>query len=611
MSRFTLSSFPPNQDVFDSFYQDLSRRFVATPPNICQVDMLASSLQMMYAQTCGKCVPCRVGLGSLQDMLQSVLSGKAKPDTLASMEALTKTIKDSADCAIGTEAADFVLRGLKECAEDFLSHIKQKVCTSSRIHQTTVPCVAYCPAHIDIPGYISLIHEKRYDDAVKLIRKDNPFATACGYICEHPCEEKCRRKMMDMSLNIRVLKRFATDHAQNVSTPPCAEPTGKKIAVVGGGPGGLTAAYFLQLMGHQVTVFEKRKYLGGMLRYGIPNYRFPRVQLQKDLDAILSTGITIHTETEIDGLSDFIRLRQDYDAVFLSIGSQLDKKLKLEGEDSQGVISAIDFLAEMGDNHFSDLQGKKVVVIGGGNVTMDAARSAIRLGASVQIAYRRRKEDMTALPEEIEGAIAEGCEILELCAPARIETNEQKQVKALWLQPQIIGPYDAQNRPKPRNADLPEIHLDCDIIIMAVGQSTDSKRFGEAGLPLKWDNFQANETGIENFPGVFAGGDCVSGPATVIRAIAAGKSAAAHIDEYLGYRHLIGTDVEIPSTPFAPVGACGKVIPAQRPCEERKQDFELVELNLSLEEAMQESSRCLRCDHFGLGGLKGGRNNQW
>lgn len=259
-----------------------------------------------------------------------------------------------------------------------------------------------------------------------------------------------------------------------------------------------------------------------------------------------------------------------------------------------------------------DFAGEDVIVIGGGNVAMDAARSAIRLGAAkVRIVYRRRVSDMTALPEEVEGAVAEGCEMAELLAPVRIEVGENRQVDALWVQPQIIGQVK-NGRPAPRKAAVGEKRLACDRIIVAIGQDIETRPFEESGIPIRRGVIDAlNWSGIQDIPGVFAGGDCVTGPATVIRAIAAGKVAAANIDEYLGFHHPIETEVEIPKIRLDDRPACGRVNMTERNPVERKRDFALIEQGMSEEEASQEASRCLRCDHFGFGCFKGGRIERW
>jgi NADPH-dependent glutamate synthase beta subunit-like oxidoreductase len=474
--------------------------------------------------------------------------------------------------------------------------------------------VALCPAGVDIPGYISLVNEGRYADAVRLIRKDNPFPTACAYICEHPCEARCRRNMVDDALNIRGLKRYAVDHAGAVPQPKPAPATGKSIAVIGGGPGGLSAAYYLALMGHQVTVYEKQKQLGGMMRYGIPSYRLPRQQLDDEIASILSLGVEVHTGVKVGEDVTFAQLRQEHDCLYISIGAHTDKKTGIEGEDSLGVISAVELLRHIGDDEMPNFAGQNVVVIGGGNVAMDVTRSAIRLGAAkVTCVYRRRQADMTAQQEEVEGAIAEGAEVLTLQAPHRIESNAEGHVTALWTQPQIIGEMDAQGRPRPNTASVEPLRIPADIIIVAIGQGIESRALEESGIKVqRGGTLSANSsTQIPDMEGVFAGGDCVTGPATVIRAIAAGKAAAANIDEYLGFHHEIQADVKVPTPRCTDLRPRGRVNATERDASERKGDFQCIECGLTEEEAAQESSRCLRCDHFGYGNFKGGRVEKW
>lgn len=611
MSRLKIATKNVAGQTVERLYKDLERRIVASPPGICPVDLALNFLRLCHAQTCGKCVPCRVGLGQLADYLNQVLEGEATMETLGEIEKLAKVISNSADCAIGYEAANMVLRGLEGFRDDYVAHIKNGKCTN---HITqAIPCVALCPAGVDIPGYIALVNEGRYADAVRLIRKDNPFPTACALICEHPCEARCRRSMFDTAVNIRGLKRFAVDNAGVVPAPPCAAATGKRVAIVGGGPSGLSAAYFLSLMGHKCVVYEMKSKLGGMLRYGIPNYRFPRERLQEDIDCVLSTGVEVKYNTKIGENFSIKDLRDQYDAVYIAIGAHNDKKIGIEGEDSNNVMSAVELLDNIGNDNVPDFTGKTVAVVGGGNVAMDCVRSAVRLGAKrAIIAYRRRKEDMTALPEEVEGALEEGCELMELSSPVRIEADENSNAVALWVKPQIIGRMDEWGRARPSDSSKPEVRVACDIVIVAIGQGIESRHFEEAGMPVKRGNITAMDDGeIINIPGVFAGGDCVTGPATVIRAIAAGKVAAANIDEYLGYNHLISVDIDIPAASHADKPACGRVNLTNVPADERKCNFDHIECGMTLEEAEQESSRCLRCDHFGYGNFKGGRAEIW
>ena len=291
MSRLSIETPGRAETVVEGLYRDVERRISASPPGLCPVDMALSFLRLSHAQTCGKCVPCRIGLGQLTELLESVLDSTATPETIDLIEKTARVIQDTADCAIGYEAARMVLQGVQGFRDDYMSHVEHGRCLFGWNHP--VPCVALCPAGVDIPGYIALVRAGRYNDAVRLIRKDNPFPTVCGYVCEHPCEARCRRSMVDDAVNICGIKRFACDHATDMTPPPCAPSTGKRIAVIGGGPGGLSAAYFLSLMGHRVVVYDQRPQLGGMLRYGIPDYRLPQEKLDRDIEFILSTGIEV------------------------------------------------------------------------------------------------------------------------------------------------------------------------------------------------------------------------------------------------------------------------------------------------------------------------------
>ena len=610
MSRLSIITENKAQTTVEELYKDLERRISASPPGLCPVDLASSFLKMCHAQSCGKCVPCRVGLGQLEKLMEDVLDGNGTLETIDLIESTASSIFYSADCAIGYEAALMVLKGIKGFRNDFEEHVLRGRCICE-LNQP-VPCVSQCPAGVDIPGYVALVAEGNYADAVRLIRKDNPLPSVCGLICEHPCEVRCRRTLMDDPINIRGLKRFAVEHAGEVPVPEPAEATGKKVAVIGGGPGGISAAYYLRLMGHDVTIYEQRKQLGGMLRYGIPSYRLPRETLDREIEQLLSTGIHVKTGVTVGESPNILELRSQYDAVYIAIGAHTDRKIGIEGEDAEGVISAVELLRGIGDSQLPDFTGKDIIVIGGGNVAMDVARSAIRLGAKrLRIAYRRRREDMTAMPEEVEGAIAEGCELVELHAPLRIEEDAEGKVAALWVKPQIIGPV-VNGRPKPMDSGQPEVRLACDMVLVAIGQGIESKNFEKYGIPVKRGVIDAlNWSGVKDISGVFAGGDCVTGPATVIRAIAAGKVAAANIDEFLGYHHVISADVQIPKVRMDTRKSCARVNMKERSVCERVKDFQLIECGMTEEEAMQESRRCLRCDRFGFGSFKGGRVEQW
>ena len=610
MSRLEIPIPNKAQIVVEQLYKDFERRIEASPLGLCPIDMSKAFLELCHAQTCGKCVPCRVGLGELKKMIAGVLDGKATMETLDELKETALSIMESADCAIGYEAANMVYKGVVGFYDEYVSHIKTGRCRCN--YKQPVPCVSLCPAGVDIPGYIALVNEGRYEDAIRLIRKDNPFPTTCGFICEHPCEARCRRNIIDDSINIRGLKRMAAEFAGKVTPPKCQPSTGKRVAIVGGGPSGLTTAYYLQLMGHQAVVYEMLPKLGGMLRYGIPNYRLPKDRLDDDIDAILATGVQVRYHMRIGSDITIDDLRKQYDAALITIGASTDKKIGMEGEDADGVISAVRFLRDVGNNHAINLTGQEVCVVGGGNVSMDAVRTAVRLGAKkVTIAYRRRVADMTALPDEIEGAMAEGVEMATLKAPVRIETDDKQHVKGLWVRPQMIGAIK-DGRASVKSSGEADFMIPCTTVIVAIGQDIESKHFADAGVPVNRGVIQTERSGgFDLLPGVFAGGDCATGPSTVVKVIGAAKVIAANIDEYLGFHHTIQSEVEVPLPNMADRTPCGRVNMTEREACERRCDFDGVEVPMTEKECRQEASRCLRCDHFGYGILKGGRQIIW
>lgn len=608
MARLSVAPRAKDDSKFATFLDEYERRVEATPPGMCAVAMQLDLLRAGGCQTCGKCVPCREGIAHIETLLEEVLAFDAEPDVLEEIRARATVVRDTADCAIGWHAAEVLLAGLDSFKEEFENHVKQGKCREGVAQ--TVPCETLCPAHVNVPAYIALAGLGDYAGAIGMIRKDNPFPTACAFVCEHPCENRCRRTLIDAPINIRGIKKFAVDQlaADQVPTPAPAASTGKKVAIVGGGPSGLTCAYFCALMGHEVHVIEMRKQLGGMMRYGIPAYRFPRERLDEDIRAIVSAGnVTVHTECRIDA-EGMRRLSEEYDAVYVAIGAQGGKTLKLEGADAEGVMSAVDLLTKIGDDEYPDFTGKNVVVIGGGNVAMDCARTSVRAGAaSVTVAYRRRLEDMTALRAEIDSAMQEGVEMMTLQAPDHIEVEDGRAV-ALHTQPQFIGTVK-RGRPAPQKADKPLVRVPADVVLIAVGQDIESAPFEEAGMQADRTYFEADDglKSVGSLDNVFVGGDCQVGPKTVIIAIGAGKVAARNIDDYLGFDHELDCGVEVPPAAANWRQPCGRVNIVERPARERKGDFDAVEVEMSAEEAFQEARRCLRCDHFGCGVLDEGR----
>lgn len=608
MSKLYLSD-PSGYEVkMNEIARHFSHKVEVYPPGSCPLTLQLSMLQTAAGETCGKCVPCRDGLPLVARLMQKVLDGRATEKTLENIKMMATLIRDSADCAIGWNAADEVLKGLELFADEYRSHIENRKCQD--FIEQKVPCIYLCPAHVNIPGYIALVGKEDYAGAINLIRRDNPFPTACAMVCEHPCEERCRRKMLESPINIRALKKYAVDQvpADQVETPAPNPSTGKSIGVIGGGPSGLTAAYFLALMGHKVVVYETHDKLGGMLRYGIPNYRFPKDRLDEDIRAILNAGdieVVYHVTIGKDITIEEVQKR--HDAIYVAIGAQAGKTLRLPGADAKNVVSAVEILDQIGNGNLPDYTGKRVLVVGGGNVAMDCARSAVRCNAEeVSIVYRRRQKDMTALESEVESAVMEGIALVTLQAPVEIKKDAEGNCTALVTQPQMISAYRG-DRPAPKDASKPQQEFPADVIMIAVGQDIVSAPFEKFGIPANRGVLQAGlDTAVEGMPGVFTGGDCATGPATVIRAIAAGKVAAHNIDEYLGYHHTLTCDVTVPEPAENLRTFMGRTEIGERPAFIRKKDFEHVEELLTHEEAMQEAGRCLRCDHFGCGAMEGG-----
>ncbi len=588
-----------------------SSRMTSYPPGICPLIMYRSILQMSMNQSCGKCVPCRDGLVEAERMLRDILNGDATEETLVKLKELCTMISETADCAVGVVAANTVLDSLKDFADEYESHIQNRRCLENVVQ--TVPCMTLCPAHVDVPGYVAMIKKGDYAGAINVIRDRNPFPTACAMVCEHPCEKRCRRTIIDQPINIRGLKKYAVDQiaADQVKTPPANVKTGKSIGVVGGGPSGLTAAYFLALMGHSVEVYDEHQSLGGMLRYGIPEYRLPKARLDEDIRAILSAGdIAVHLSTKVGRDVSVEELRKKHDAVYLGLGAQLGNRMPVENVNCKNVIPAADFLQAVARGDKIDLTGKRVALIGGGNVAMDAARTAIRLHARTVHVFTRKRDDYTALESEIESAMQEGVRFRTLLSFLHLEADKENpdHIAAIWLQPQIVGEFDEFGLVTTEHSSEYPYRFVCDYLILGVGQRCDVADFEAAGIPVNRGRILADESCmIEGMDGVFSGGDCVTGPSTAINAIAAGQVAAHNIDEYLGYHHKIVCEAEVPPAKPNKCIPTGRAEIEERDPFERRRDFKHVEEPMTPEEAERESGRCLRCDHFGCGTMEGGR----
>ncbi len=598
-------------DRMDIALNKFKSRMTSYPPGMCPLVMYRSILQMSMNQSCGKCVPCRDGLTEAERLLRIILKGDGNRETLENLKKLCIMIADTADCAVGVVAANTILDSIDEFADEYESHINEQKCVGHSVQ--TVPCMTLCPAHVDVPGYVACIKNGDYEGAINIIRDRNPFPTACAMVCEHPCEKKCRRSIIDQPINIRGLKKYAVDQvsADSVPIPPANVKTGKTIGIVGGGPSGLTAAYFLALMGHSVEVYDEHEKLGGMLRYGIPEYRLPKARLDEDINAILAAGdIKVHTGVKIGRDVTVDELKSRYDALYLGLGAQLGNRMPVDNANCKNVIPAADFLQAVARGDEIDLTGKNVVLIGGGNVAMDAARTAVRLHAETVHVFTRKRDDYTALETEIESAMQEGVRFRTLLSFLHLEASEEdpENICAVWLQPQIVGEYDKLGFVTTEHSSAYPYRFKCDYLIMGVGQRCDVADFEAAGIPVERGRILADETCmIEGAEGVFSGGDCVTGPSTAINAIAAGQVAAHNIDEYLGYHHKIVCETNPPQAKPNKCIPTGRAEIEERDPFERRKDFKHVELPMTPEEAEREAGRCLRCDHFGCGSMEGGR----
>ena len=472
------------------------------------------------------------------------------------------------------------------------------------------PCSQRCPANIDIQGYIALIAAKKYREAVKLIKEKLPMPLSIGRICPHPCETVCRRNKVDKPVAINNLKRFVADYDLSTGHPyiPQKEPSkGKKVAIIGSGPAGLSASYYLAVKGYDVTIYEREEKAGGMLRYGIPEYRLPKDILDKEINLILSLGINIEYSKELG--KDFTiedLKRMDYSAVFLGLGAQKSMSLRVEGENTEGVESGIEFLHKVAEKkNVPNLTGKKVIVVGGGNTAMDAARTSLRLGASeVLVLYRRTKKEMPANDYEIEEAEEEGINFKYLSAPIKIKkSNSGLEVECIGMK---LGEPDASGRRRPIPIEGSNYTMQCDLLIKAIGQRPDLSSLRNEKLVSERDRLKANtETGATNDPFIFGGGDCVIGAATAVEAIAAGRKAAYSIDQYLTTGEINpytkefilskGNLEEIPDNFFNVYEKLPRVKMPTVKVEQRIHDFREIELGLTEEQALKEAARCLEC----------------
>ncbi|MCL2074206.1 MAG: FAD-dependent oxidoreductase [Marinilabiliaceae bacterium] len=571
----------------------------------CMVDTARFFMDFIRDESCGKCVACRVGTKRMLEILENITEGKGKHGDIELLIEIGEAIQESAMCGLGQTAPNPILSTIRFFRQEFEEHIYKKYCRAGVCGAMfTSPCENTCPANVNVPGYISLIAAGRFQDAYNLVMQENPLPAICGRICTRPCEMKCRRGTVDEPVAIRDLKRFAADYAFKNELPYKMQLTfakkGKKVAIIGAGASGLTCAYYLVNIGYDCDVYESEELAGGVLSFGVPEYRLPQAILQHEIDLIKQAGVNVYLNKEVGRDIDFRQLREDYDAIYVATGTQYPAKVNIEGEDLRGVIHGINFLKDTNLKRNLKLHGT-VAVIGGGNTAIDSARSALRIGADkVIIVYRRTKDAMPAYVEEVNEAVEEGVEIMELTAPTRFIGKNGKVVSIECVK-MTLGDFDSSGRRKSVEVKGSNFILDVDYVIPAVSQYADLPFISKDDIGVtKWGTFIVDpDTQMCTMEGVFAGGDVVRGPDTVISAIADGKKAASAIDKYLGGNGLLnkGAPIEIPKVyDEDEIVAHPQFEQEMLSPEVRKQSFAEVVLGYHKINAIAESMRCLHCE---------------
>jgi len=607
------------QDMFDTpvDYETLAQLgsimgsggMVVMDEDNCMVDVSRYFIEFTHSESCGKCIPCRVGLDKSLRILNAFTRGRASEADLERLDEMGRMIRDTSLCGLGQTAPNPLLTTMRHFRHEFLDHIRAKRCRAGVCDDLALsPCENSCPLHMNIPRFLQLYKEGRIEEAFEAVVMDNPLPASTGRVCQHPCDNRCRRRSLDSAVNMREVHRtiadsiYQSDRFDALAARIVARklpPTDRKVAVVGAGPTGLSAAFYLALLGHEVTVYESNPEPGGMLRYALPEYRLPRAVIRGEVELIrrlgvdFKCGIAVGTDITLNDLDN------QYNAVFLAIGTWKEAWVYLPGTELKGVIPALLFLEAIAKEE-PVLLGRKVAVIGGGNAAIDSARTALRMGAEVTVIYRRERKDMPAIREETDAAEEEGSKFLFLATPHRIVGDEDGNVKAIEVVKTRLGEFDASGRRRPVPTE--EIRrLECDTVILAVGEAVDQDFLRASGLRIKENGTlevdrYTMETSRSKF---YAGGDLISGASNVSNAMGYGKKAARKMDQRLmgAYRW----DKIDPGFVYSNAPP-GDPIPSQRhtlqelPARERVESFVESMISLSDEETLDEASRCLRCD---------------
>ena len=584
---------------------------IVVDEDTCMVNLSKYFLTFATAESCGKCVPCRVGGKRMLELLTGITEGRGRMEDLDEIEHIAEQMASDSLCALGQLTPGPVMSALRYFREEFEAHILDKECPAGECKDLVrAPCVNACPAGVDVPSYISLVSEGKYGEALAVHRERNPFALVCGRVCPAFCEKRCRRGDLDQPIAIRHIKRFMADEElANPWTPVVpAQKKGQKVAVIGSGPAGLTAALRLAQWGYEVVVHEALPVAGGMMAVGIPDYRLPREILNVEIENVKRAGVEIVLNSKLGRdftLADLTE-RDGYGAVVLAIGAQTSRSLRAPGEDKEGVLGAVEFLRDVALGNAPDMSGKRVCVVGGGNSAIDAARTALRLGAAeVNLVYRRTRQDMPADDLEIHEAVEEGVKIR--CQTNPVGVGGNGHCTCLTLIDQELGEFDSSARRTPSPIEGSEYRLPSDIIITAIGQTVESDCVGDdCGIDVNRNGtFKVSRALVTSREDVFAAGDAVLGPATVVEAVGQGNSVALTVDKYLSGQS--GSEPVDEETAFAYVDqsltwdqdlyadATRVAMPVQDPAV-RIKNWKEIELGLSEKGCREECRRCLRCD---------------
>jgi NADH-quinone oxidoreductase subunit F len=580
----------------------------------CMVDVARYFVEFTHSESCGKCVPCRVGLNKALRLLNAITSGNGTVEHLLALDELGRMVRECSLCGLGQSAPNPVLTTIRHFREEYEDHILARRCRAGVCKELALsPCENSCPLRMNIPRFLDLYQQGRLEDAFESVVMDNPLPASTGRICQHPCDNRCRRQTFDEAVNMREVHRFIADaiYQSDLFEPMVQrilarklEPTGHKVAVAGSGPTGLTAAFYLAMLGHEVTIFEERSEAGGMLRFAIPEYRLPKSALQRELNLIERIGVRMVFNSSVGFDLPLNELASEFDAVFLSIGTWKESWLYLPGTELKGVFPALPFLESVAKSEKVPL-GSRVAIIGGGNAAIDSARTAMRMGSRVTIFYRRERTDMPAIDEEIQAAEEEGVRFVFLAAPHRIIGGADGSVKAIEVVRTRLGEYDKSGRKRPIPTDE-VLRFDCDSVVLAVGETFDLDFCRASGLELKEEGtIRVDRFSLETSrAGFYAGGDVITGASNVSNAMGGGKQAARKIDERLMSKDTNGAERwerlfppfehsrEAPPEPSLSRRHAAHALPAAS----RVLSQQEVVAGLNAQEVLEECRRCLHCD---------------